>query len=269
MTYAKFATVPCAMLAALLLCRCGAIAANIEKCDKCGKPIMLGASHICFKRPSTPSASARKAQGGAADSKENREPARAQPAKARTKRDAGDAELCFPSFSKEDIEALAKLFSYAVPTLLGMVRRRELLPPLLVIKREGDSSYFIEPIEEELRGVDDLLEYTKRRIQNDLADRTARAGQDDCPTAITAYGCAYDQRTPGFTAAEPHDDMAESGAVDDPVHDTANMALAVLGGCDASPAGVAVVQRFKPKLFGGAALLGAPVIAQGPASLLA
>lgn len=113
MTYAKFATVPCAMLAALLLCRCGAIAANIEKCDKCGKPIMLGASHICFKRPSTPSAQARKAQGGAAGSKENREPARAQPAKARTKRDAGDAELCFPSFSKEDIEALAKLFKTA------------------------------------------------------------------------------------------------------------------------------------------------------------
>ena len=166
-------------------------------------------------------------------------------------------------------EPLAKLFSYAVPTLLGMVRRRELLPPLLVIKREGDDEYFVEPIEEELRNVDDLLEYTQRRIANDLADRAARAGQEDCPTAITAYGCAYDQRVPGFNAVAPHDDVAESSEVDDPVHDTANMALAVIGGCDASPAGVIVVQRFKPRFLGGAVLLGAPVIERGPVSLLA
>ena len=165
-------------------------------------------------------------------------------------------------------EPLAKLFSYAVPTLLGMVRRRELLPPLLVVKRADDGDYFLEPIEEELRNVDDLLEYTQRRIANDLADRAARAGRDDCPAAMVAYGCAYDQRVPGFNAVAPHDDVAGSDGVDNPVHDTANMALAVIGGCDASPAGVTVVQRFKPKFFGGAVLLGAPAISQGPDSLL-
>lgn len=166
-------------------------------------------------------------------------------------------------------EQLAKLFSYAVPTLLGMVRRREVLPPLVVIKREADEEHFVEPIEEEMRDVDDLLEYMKRRIANDEADRAARAGQDGCPSAITAYGCAFDQRTEGFQAVAPHDGVLGTEEVDDPAHDTANMALAIVGGCVDSPAGVRVTQRFKPRFLGGAVMLGAPVIEQGPSSLLA
>lgn len=159
----------------------------------------------------------------------------------------------------QDLEVpkqIAAIASFAMPTLLDMVRRRETLPPLLVLGRERDDAFVIEPIEEELHSPADMLAYMQRRLENDRPE-VQPTDADGLPMPIFAYGCMYDERTPGFGATPDADPEADE-----------SMVLTGLFGCAESPQGVCVRQRFRPKLFGGAALLGAPVIAAGPDSLL-
>lgn len=156
---------------------------------------------------------------------------------------------------------IVKLASYAMPTMLDMVRRNQVLPYMLVIKRVNDQRPSFEPIEEDLKTPSDLLAYMARRIANDgKGSQTPADGYGGLVPAmpITAYGCLFDERIPGFSARGA---SVEPDAEEDRV-------LTGLFGCAASPQGVAVRQRFKGRIFGGASLLGAPLITAGPPSLL-
>ncbi len=149
---------------------------------------------------------------------------------------------------------IVSLASFTVPMLLDMVHRREALPPLLIIGRENDDTYAVEPIEEELHGVEDILAYAARRMENDVREGDSRAdGFRGAvpPMPIVAYAIAYDERDPIF------------GVMPEP-----QMTLHVLMGCHACAEGTAVSQPYRPRLFGGAVLTGPPIIERGPDSLV-
>lgn len=175
-----------------------------------------------------------------------------------------DLTNAVPSARPDDLvvpDPIVALASYAMPALLDMVRRREVLPYVLIIKRLNEDQPSIEPIEEALASPADLLDYAKRRIANDgKGSQTPVDGYGGlvAPMPITAYGCLYDERNKGFSAR---------GADVEPGED-ADMVLTGLFGCDQASEGISVRQRFKPRLFGGANLVGAPQIAAGPPSLL-
>jgi hypothetical protein len=149
---------------------------------------------------------------------------------------------------------IVSLVAYVVPMLLDAVHRKEALPPLLILKRENDRDYMIEPIEEELRCVEDLLAYTRRRMQNDMKEDDSRGDGFNgtvLPMPIVAYAAAYDERNPIFTTTpEPQ------------------MVLHVVMGCSTCARGIAVSQTYRPRLFGGAVLVNPPVIETGPDSFI-
>jgi hypothetical protein len=168
-------------------------------------------------------------------------------------------------------DSIVDLISYAVPKLVGTIRRKEMLPPVLVLMREGDATPSVEPIEEEMRNPDDLIAYTERRLAADEREQEAHAqeGRDGSKKGkyhmgpIKAYLIMYDERRPGFTV-----DGGPGASPDgNPLHDEKNMSARIVAGSGEAATGVCVRQRFRPGFF-RASLLGAPVIERGPDSLL-
>lgn len=156
----------------------------------------------------------------------------------------------------EDVQVdplIAKLAAYAFPTLLDMVRRTQVLPYVLVLKRRTQDECLIEPIEEALHAPADLIAYMERRLENDgrgTDNPVDGYGGEVDPLPIEAYGCMYDERN-----------FVEDDGV------SKDFCLVGLFGCDQAPQGVAVRQRFRPRLFGGADLVGPPTIGPGPTSV--
>lgn len=145
---------------------------------------------------------------------------------------------------------LQKLCAYAVITVLEGHPNKESMAPTLALKREGSEVYTTEV---DLRDHDDMVEV--------LAAARDRMTQEP---SIEAYVLMVDSADliPGFPGERPVD-------TEDRPYPEGTPAVAMYLGERGGEQGYLVIQPYRRRrIRGGATPIGAPLIVEGPASLL-
>lgn len=149
-------------------------------------------------------------------------------------------------------ELLQKLCSWAVITMLDFHPRRASMPITLVYKVAGNSSYQVEADSADAGTLEELLEMTRSQL--------VRIGED---AAVEGYALIVDSLA-GVTGLPDKRPSAESGEAS-----SGRPTIFVFLGDRGHEQGVLVVQEYKERIIrGGAQPFGAPLIIEGPASLL-
>lgn len=149
-------------------------------------------------------------------------------------------------------ELLQKLCSWAVITMLDFHPRKESMPTTLVYKVAEEGSYQVKADPADAGTLDELLEATRSRLALVGGDRTVEGYALIVDSLAEVSGVPGDHHLAGGGEL-PADRPTISVFLGDREHEQ----------------GVLVVQAYKERLIrGGAQPLGAPLIIEGPASLL-
>ena len=162
-----------------------------------------------------------------------------------------DAHVAQPEQRPEVSDRLAKLASFAMISVLDFLPSAEGVHISLVLKREGHNSPQAESVFSEDTSVDEALAHAREHMEKD--------------STIEAYALVIDSQSKlaGFPDARPVDECGQEYPPDQPV-------AAMYAGERDEQQGILVVQPYRRRFFrGGATPVGAPLIVQGPDSLLA
>jgi len=161
-----------------------------------------------------------------------------------------DVSIAQPADRPQIPERLQKLCSFAIITVLDGHPNRESMAPTLALSRTDRETFTTEV---DLREYDDIagvLQAARERMATE--------------PAIDAYVLLVDSadETPGFPEERP---VGEDGSP----YPAGTPAMAMYLGSRESPRGYLVVQPYRRRrIRGGATPMGAPLITDGPESLL-